>query len=385
MRRHPRPGTFLDEHGCPDEGEDFRRVNVEMKDGLVILGAHPACVRRPTAPTPPDGRKATADRLRAERNRAADRDGRRDVNSDHLTPMRRDRAEVKAHGRVLTDSERSAMERDAYRARVAREEAASTFRLMIENRKAMIADPFTAPERAKRAAEIRAVRASRVALGLPPSREAKPPAPTAPPARDSRITRRKVEAMPYGSIEQVEAADLHFSRLMAWDAKREDRWYADKAIRKLLMSDVWYLANRRWLDRRDAETVMEPDWNPTPPAPPAGATELSPPENVAAKLERIHNRTTKYEVTATRDGRTVLLGYTRKGRRGMDSLICSDDGRRDAIVKVLGTNRITYDKKASQGAVMGEWTIKFSGRTHRDCIIEGEWPFVMTIAESMGA
>lgn len=96
------------------------------------------------------------------------------------------------------------------------------------------------------------------------------------------------------------------------------------------------------------------------------------------QLARIARYSTKYELAATNNttGEKVLVGYTRKGRNG---LFASITRHADAAVRFFGCEAITFAKRAADGATMGEWSIKFSGRTQRDAIIEGELPFFLTL------
>ena len=94
-------------------------------------------------------------------------------------------------------------------------------------------------------------------------------------------------------------------------------------------------------------------------------------------LARIHNRRTKYELVADHpDGRRVLLAYSpRRSRTGIWDAITSN-GRREAIVELVGTKTIDFELRASHGATMGDWKIIWSGRTQRDAYIGGELPYV---------
>lgn len=98
------------------------------------------------------------------------------------------------------------------------------------------------------------------------------------------------------------------------------------------------------------------------------------------KLDRLKNYHTRYELVATSGDRKVLLGYTtRNNRRGLWAVV-TDESRVQAVIKLVGTESIHFAKRAADGATMGEWTIRFSGRTQRECYIEGELPYVTDIA-----
>lgn len=67
---------------------------------------------------------------------------------------------------------------------------------------------------------------------------------------------KRIEAMPYGSPRQLEAADRWWRRFVAW---RERRWveqefegeHTTNAWSKLLLRDVWYIAHQRYLCEKD--------------------------------------------------------------------------------------------------------------------------------------
>lgn len=92
------------------------------------------------------------------------------------------------------------------------------------------------------------------------------------------------------------------------------------------------------------------------------------------RLARLKNYRTRYELIATNaDGRKVLVRYTsRVGRRGLYDALTQDA---EQICQFFGTDSIHFGKRAADGATMGEWTIKFSGRTQREAILCGELPF----------
>jgi hypothetical protein len=82
-----------------------------------------------------------------------------------------------------------------------------------------------------------------------------------------RLTRKQIEAMPYGSPAQIEAADMWMQHMMSlWLRTFEyelaqkngtadgteivpaDWWVVviENALRKAQLEDVWYLARQRW-------------------------------------------------------------------------------------------------------------------------------------------
>lgn len=71
-------------------------------------------------------------------------------------------------------------------------------------------------------------------------------------AKASIPKRREIESMTYGSPEQIAAADLWWKRFVDWRTDRNERqgdegYYIIKAWRKMLFTDVWYLAQHRLL------------------------------------------------------------------------------------------------------------------------------------------
>lgn len=102
---------------------------------------------------------------------------------------------------------------------------------------------------------------------------------------------------------------------------------------------------------------------------------------ITAKLARLHNRGTAYELAmsrtlpdGTKDAR--LVAYTpRRNRNGLFDACC-DKRRVDYLMKLTGSDNLRFGKRVVDGATMGEWTVNFSGRTQREAIIEGELPYV---------
>jgi hypothetical protein len=92
------------------------------------------------------------------------------------------------------------------------------------------------------------------------------------------------------------------------------------------------------------------------------------------QLARLKNYRTRYECTMTDGNQTFLLAYS-PGRSRQDMLnIARKHGQR--IVDITKSENITFAKKVAEGAMCGDWKIRFTGRTQRDCILEGEKPFI---------
>ena len=98
------------------------------------------------------------------------------------------------------------------------------------------------------------------------------------------------------------------------------------------------------------------------------------------KLNRIKNRRTLYETILTNGEKTYLFCYT--GRRSRGGLVEILRKRIDDIEKIVGMNFI--EKHSLAWKAVGEkwyfigtkWEIRFSRRTHRQCILEGELQYV---------
>lgn len=94
------------------------------------------------------------------------------------------------------------------------------------------------------------------------------------------------------------------------------------------------------------------------------------------KLARISGCYTVYEMVAEHaDGRRLLAGYTRETRPGMLAMLRKNW---DMWCKLTGKQAGTWE--AHKMIRFGAWTIRFSGRTQRQAIIEGELPWVGDVA-----
>ena len=99
-----------------------------------------------------------------------------------------------------------------------------------------------------------------------------------------------------------------------------------------------------------------------------------------AKLSRLKNYSTRYELVASRgtgpDRESYLIAYTsRNNRQGLWAAV-TQESRVHKLIALTGDKEIHFAKRAGDGATMGEWTIRFSGRTQRECYIEGELPYI---------
>ncbi len=95
------------------------------------------------------------------------------------------------------------------------------------------------------------------------------------------------------------------------------------------------------------------------------------------RLERLTNCSTRYELIAEKNGTKVLIGYTpRRNRSGIMSMLSKHS---EAFVKFFQDDGILWGKRASDGGTAGGWSINFSGRTQRECYLEGELPFFIKL------
>ena len=92
---------------------------------------------------------------------------------------------------------------------------------------------------------------------------------------------------------------------------------------------------------------------------------------VQQQLTRLHRtHPTRYELAAVHpDGRRILVGYTvRKGRR---SLLGAVRQRAEVLAALCGPE-IAFGARVSDGATIGPWRIRYTGRTQREAVSCGE-------------
>jgi hypothetical protein len=86
------------------------------------------------------------------------------------------------------------------------------------------------------------------------------------------------------------------------------------------------------------------------------------------KLESLRNFGTRYELVLERGAERFRLCYTgRKNRRGMIDAIFRLGAELGAFT---GQKEVRFGKGAT--AQLGDWAVRFSGRTQREAIIAGE-------------
>ena len=90
-----------------------------------------------------------------------------------------------------------------------------------------------------------------------------------------------------------------------------------------------------------------------------------------AKLTRLQNRASFYELAAIHpDGRCILIAYC--GRRSRHGLLDACHRRGPEIIALTGHAEMTFGTRGADGVTLGPWSIRFTGRTKRDAIMEGE-------------
>ena len=95
------------------------------------------------------------------------------------------------------------------------------------------------------------------------------------------------------------------------------------------------------------------------------------------KLERLRNRGTSYEITISDGEQTYRVAYT--PRHSRDGLLRAIRSTGKEIVTALGmpdTALVHAGKRAEDGFTLEDWQIRFSGRTQRDAISNGELQWI---------
>lgn len=92
------------------------------------------------------------------------------------------------------------------------------------------------------------------------------------------------------------------------------------------------------------------------------------------RLARLKNYHTRYEVIAVKGDDTRLVLYTDQHSR--NGIVNAWRQRIDAVEALVGTDVARLGHRAADGIHTGGWQIKFSGRTQRQSIQEGEHEFI---------
>jgi hypothetical protein len=98
----------------------------------------------------------------------------------------------------------------------------------------------------------------------------------------------------------------------------------------------------------------------------------------AEKLARIAKRGTLYELAISKGTTSYLICYSPMSRSMLMKALRKQPHE---LIALTGSETFDLAKRAADGATMGEWKIRWTGRTHRQSIIEGELPRVPSIAK----
>lgn len=87
------------------------------------------------------------------------------------------------------------------------------------------------------------------------------------------------------------------------------------------------------------------------------------------KRERLRNRPTRYELIAQKGDRRVLIAYCM--RTGRHSILEAARKHGQALIDLMEMDdnaTLEWLQPARLGAKIGDWSIRFSGRTQREAI-----------------
>jgi len=91
---------------------------------------------------------------------------------------------------------------------------------------------------------------------------------------------------------------------------------------------------------------------------------------IEQRLQALSNRSTLYEIIIERDQERYLVQYASKSR---NAILRGLRKHGEAIAARFG-GTVTFAKCARDGAYVGDWHVRDSGRTEREAIIAGEYP-----------
>jgi hypothetical protein len=92
--------------------------------------------------------------------------------------------------------------------------------------------------------------------------------------------------------------------------------------------------------------------------------------------ERLLNGPTRYELVAENGETRILIAYSM--RTGRHALLSSVQKHGSKLIEMMGLGddaRIVFLKPAALGATIGNWRIRFTGRTQREAIAS-ELPWI---------
>lgn len=91
---------------------------------------------------------------------------------------------------------------------------------------------------------------------------------------------------------------------------------------------------------------------------------------IEQRLRRIHNRRTLYEIIIEKGEERYLVQYASKSR---NAILRGLRRHGEAIAARFG-DTVTFARRSADGAYVGDWHVRYSGRTEREAIIAGEYP-----------
>lgn len=94
------------------------------------------------------------------------------------------------------------------------------------------------------------------------------------------------------------------------------------------------------------------------------------------KLAGLKHYVTRYELVAENGASRVLIGYSsRKSRHGIVSMLRQRLTDK-TFYRLFTTNEMHVRRVASHGVDIGDYLVRFTGRTEREAMIGGELPFI---------
>lgn len=107
-------------------------------------------------------------------------------------------------------------------------------------------------------------------------------------------------------------------------------------------------------------------------------------EDQIRKLTRLQNRATAYEIICTKNGSVTRIAYTQ--RHSQNGLIAILRDRLDSLLAfgvAVDVEFVPSGKGIRRSLTFADGSvIRFSGRTQRGAIIEGEYPFLPSVSNS---
>ncbi len=107
-------------------------------------------------------------------------------------------------------------------------------------------------------------------------------------------------------------------------------------------------------------------------------TRINPTTGIRIGKRTLYELAAEHQETRQR----VLLAYcSQRSQRGLYNALVE---RRESLIALMGESSVTtefsFSKKAADGAMIGKWKTRFTGRTQRDC--QGsELPFIVDLVK----